>query len=83
MTRSVEEWCGRTDDAKVPARVKIRILERENFICHLTGAKIDPLRDEWDLDHKHALILGGEHREANLFPALRVSIARRPPSRWA
>lgn len=73
MTRSVEEWRGRTDDAKVPARVKIRILERENFICHLTGAKIDPLRDEFDFDHKVSLILGGEHREGNLFPALRAA----------
>ena len=73
MTRSVEEWRGRTDDAKVPARVKIRILERENFICHLTGAKIDPLRDEFDFDHKVSLILGGEHRETNLFPALRAA----------
>lgn len=26
--------------------------------------------EAWDLDHKVALILGGQHRESNLFPAL-------------
>lgn len=28
MARSVEEWIGRTDDAKVPPRVRLRIFER-------------------------------------------------------
>lgn len=70
MTRSVEEWIGRTDDSKVPPRVRARIFERENGICHLTGRKIAP-GDAWDLDHRVPLILGGQHREANLFPALR------------
>lgn len=69
--RSVSEWIGKTDDQKVPDRVRMRVFDREGGICHLTGQKIDPVRDEWDLDHKVALILGGEHREANLFPAKR------------
>lgn len=67
--RAVEEWIGKTDDSKVPPRVRLRVFERENGICHLTGAKIKP-GDQWDLDHRVALILGGEHRESNLFPAL-------------
>lgn len=67
--RSVSEWIAKNDDQKVPDRVRIRIFDREGGICHLTGEKIDPVRDEWDLDHKVALILGGEHRETNLFPA--------------
>ncbi len=71
MTRSLPEWIGKHDDQKVPDRVRLRIFDRENGICHLTGKKIDPVRDEWDLDHKVSLILGGEHRETNLFPALR------------
>lgn len=71
MTRTVAEWIGKNDDAKIPDRVKVRILERENFICHLTGLRIDPLRDEYDFDHKVSLILGGSHRESNLFPAFR------------
>lgn len=69
--RSVPEWIGKTDDQKVPDRVRQRVFDREGGICHLTGEKIDPVRDEWDLDHKVALILGGEHRETNLFPAKR------------
>jgi 5-methylcytosine-specific restriction protein A len=67
--RSVPEWIGKTDDQKVPVRVRQRVFDHEGGICHLTGEKIDPVRDEWDLDHKVALILGGEHRETNLFPA--------------
>ncbi|MCY1243978.1 hypothetical protein D9M68_150710 [compost metagenome] len=67
--RSVSEWIGKTDDQKVPDRVRMRVFDREGGICHLTGEKIDPVRDEWGLDHKVALILGGEHRETNLFPA--------------
>lgn len=70
MPRAVKEWIGKTPDAKVPPRVRLRIWERENGTCHLTGRKI-LAGDEWDLDHKIALINGGEHRESNLFPALR------------
>lgn len=70
MTRSVPEWIGKTDDAKVPPRVRLRIWEREGGMCHLSGRKITPA-DNWDLDHKVALINGGQHRESNLFPALR------------
>ena len=69
MARSVDEWIGKTDDAKVPPRVRLRIFERENSICHITGRKIQP-GEAWQLEHKVALILGGEHRETNLFPAL-------------
>lgn len=68
--RSVPEWIGSTPDAKVPPRVRVRIFEREGGKCHLTGRKIRP-GDQWDLDHGIALINGGEHRESNLFPALR------------
>ncbi|USJ24672.1 MULTISPECIES: HNH endonuclease [Ensifer] len=69
--RSLPEWIAKHDDQKVPDRVRQRVFDREGGICHLTGEKIDPVRDEWDLDHKVALILGGEHRETNLFPAKR------------
>lgn len=71
MSRSVDEWIAKHDDQKVPPRVRQRVFDREGGICHLTGAKIDPVRDQWDLDHKVSLILGGEHRERNLFPALK------------
>lgn len=68
--RSVEEWIGSSPDARVPPRVRLRIFQREDGRCHLSHRKIMP-GDEWDLDHKVALCNGGEHRESNLFPALR------------
>lgn len=68
--RSVEEWIGSSPDAKVPPRVRLRIFEREQGRCHLSGRKIRP-GDQWDLDHRIALVNGGEHRESNLFLALR------------
>lgn len=68
--RAVEEWRGKTPDAAVPPRVRLRIFEREAGRCWLSGRKIVP-GDAWDLDHKVALCNGGEHRESNLFPALR------------
>lgn len=67
--RALPEWVGSTPDAKVPPRVRLRIFEREGGRCWLSGRKIMP-GDKWQLDHKIALINGGEHREANLFPAL-------------
>lgn len=67
--RSVEEWIGRTDDAKVPPRVRLRIFKAHDGICHLTGRKI-AAGERWELEHVKALILGGEHRESNLAPAL-------------
>ena len=70
MSRAVEEWIGKTDDAKVPPRVRLRIFDREGGRCWISGRKIRP-GDLWDLDHKIALINGGQHRESNLFPALR------------
>lgn len=70
MARSVAEWVGKTDDAKVPVRVKLRIFERTGGVCHISGAKIRP-GDEWDVEHVKPLWLGGEHRESNLAPALR------------
>lgn len=69
MSRSVPEWIGKTDDTPPPPRVKLRIFERENGICHISGRKIMP-GDKWEADHKVPLILGGENRESNLFPAL-------------
>lgn len=51
MTRSVPEWVGKTDDTKVPPRVRLRCFEREGGICHLSGIKIRA-GDSWELDHK-------------------------------
>lgn len=71
MTRSVPEWVGKTDDAPIPRRVKLRVFEKHNGICHLSRR---PIRagEAWDCDHITALVNGGEHREANLAPALKA-----------
>lgn len=70
MSRAVPEWIGKTPDSKIPDRVKLRIFEREGGRCHISGRKI-MVGEPYDFDHKIALINGGEHRESNLFPALR------------
>lgn len=63
--RSVEEWIGVSPDTPVPAKVKLRILERQGGKCAITGHKFRP-GDKKRLDHKIALAGGGENREANL-----------------
>lgn len=68
--RAVPEWVGKTPDAKVPPRVRLRIWERECGICHISKRKIQP-GEAWELDHKIALANGGKHCESNLFPALK------------
>lgn len=70
MSRTPQEWIGKTDDTPIPARVKLRVFERFKGICQETGQKIRA-GDEWDCDHKIALINGGQNRESNLRPVLR------------
>lgn len=69
MPRAVKEWIGKTPDTRPPPRVLLRILERENHTCHISGRKIAP-GEPWQAEHKIAIINGGENRETNLFPAL-------------
>lgn len=70
MTRSVEEWIGKTDDAKIPPRVRLRIWERHDGRCHISKVKIQA-GQQWECEHVIALSHGGEHRESNLAPALK------------
>lgn len=70
--RSVPEWIGKTPDAKVPSKVRLRVLMRYQGRCYLTGRKIRP-GDDWDLDHVKSLHRGGEHRESNLAPAIKAA----------
>lgn len=71
-SRSVPEWIGAHPDAKVPPHVRARIFDAHGGRCGLTGRKIRP-GDAWELDHKRALALGGEHRETNLRPVLSLA----------
>lgn len=70
MTRSVPEWIGKSHDTPIPPRVRLRVFERHNGICHLSGRKIRP-GEEWDCDHIIAIANGGGNRESNLAPAIR------------
>ena len=70
MPRSLPEWIGKSPDSKVPDRVRLRVFDKYDGTCYLSGLKIKPC-DKWDIDHINALITGGENRECNLAPALR------------
>jgi 5-methylcytosine-specific restriction enzyme A len=70
MSRELPEWIGKTDDAAIPPRVRLRVFNRMGGVCHLSGRKIMP-GEAWDLDHIIALVNGGAHCESNLAPALR------------
>ena len=72
MSRSLPEWIGKTTDAKIPPRVRLRVFETHGGMCHLSKRKI-AAGEPWDCDHVVALINGGENRERNLAPALRVA----------
>lgn len=76
MSRAVPEWIGKTPDSKVPARVRLRVFRKHNGTCHLTGRQI-AAGEPWELEHIKALILGGEHRESNLAPALKDAHKRK------
>lgn len=67
--RSVAEWIGKTDDAKVPGSVRVRVFEKYEGRCYLSGAVIRA-GDAWEIEHIVALCNGGEHRESNFAPAL-------------
>ena len=68
--RAVPEWIGKHDDERVPDRVRLRIYERCEGRCHISGRKIQA-GEAWELDHIVALANGGQHRESNLAPALK------------
>lgn len=71
MTRTLPEWIGKSDDAAIPPRVRVRVFDRHGGRCHLSGSRIRA-GEAWDCDHIIALANGGEHRESNFAPALKA-----------
>jgi 5-methylcytosine-specific restriction protein A len=69
--RSVTEWIGNTPDSMPPPTVRLRILRRFEHKCQLTGIIIAD-GQTFDLEHKKPLEEGGENRESNLVPVLRL-----------
>lgn len=67
--RSVSEWIGKSPDSKVPGSVRARVFLTAGGKCHISGRTIRP-GEAWELEHIKPLSMGGEHREANLAPAL-------------
>ena len=65
MSRSTAEWIAKHDDQAIPPRVRARKFLAVDGVCTHCCRKIRP-GDKWQLDHKVALINGGEHRESNL-----------------
>lgn len=65
--RTVREWIGKDDNAKIPPRVKVRVRDRFNGICQL--CKFPAILPH--IDHITALINGGQNRESNLQPVCR------------
>jgi 5-methylcytosine-specific restriction protein A len=66
MSRAIESWVGKTDDAAIPPRVQLRIFNRLGGNCAKCTRKLEP--GKWACDHIVALINGGRHAEDNLQP---------------
>jgi 5-methylcytosine-specific restriction protein A len=65
MSRTVEEWIGKTDDSTPTDACKRRILDRQGWTCAVSGVEFrDGIKAEYD--HVTPLWLGGENRESNL-----------------
>jgi 5-methylcytosine-specific restriction protein A len=70
VPRSVKEWFPHkpdgtpNDDAKIPPRVKLRVIARANDCCQICGVRVR--QGGGDVDHICAIIAGGENRENNL-----------------
>lgn len=48
--REVPEWIGSSPDAKIPPRVRLRIWEKHDGRCHISGMKIQA-GQQWDCEH--------------------------------
>lgn len=65
MSRSTDEWIGKTDDTKIPPRVIERVARKADGRCVACTRETGPALPG-ECDHITPLILGGEHRERNL-----------------
>lgn len=78
MSRAVEEWIGKTADAPIPPRVKLRVFEAHGGRCHLSGRKIMP-GELWECDHVKALSRHPQMREVR---ATLEALGYEVTSRW-
>jgi 5-methylcytosine-specific restriction enzyme A len=69
--RPVKEWSSDNPAAMPPPAVRLRILRRFESKCQLSGIVIAD-GQAFDLEHKKPIEEGGENRENNLVPVLRL-----------
>ncbi len=74
--RANAEWIASHPDQAIPKSVKLRIWTREDGRCYLSGLKIQ-LGDKFEYEHKKPLWAGGEHRETNIYLALKDAHAKK------
>lgn len=67
--RKTPEWIADHPDQDIPKRVKLRIFDRYEGKCAITGRKLQI--GDFDFDHIKRLRDGGQHRESNLQPVYR------------
>jgi 5-methylcytosine-specific restriction protein A len=67
MSRRLPEWIGKTDDTPIPNRVRMRLIQEKNWKCWKCNRFLLPsINTRFHIDHRIALINGGENRESNL-----------------
>jgi 5-methylcytosine-specific restriction protein A len=66
MSRSTEEWSGRTDNSAAPPRVRVRLYLDAKGKCKLCTRFIDGCKLTAQADHVIALINGGKNCESNM-----------------
>lgn len=71
MSRTVDEWIGKDDDAVPPPRVRLRVFDTAGGLCHLCSRKI-PAGEYWQCDHVIALVNGADFP---MFQKLKFSAA--------
>src|SRR5207249_6492806 len=69
MTKRLIRQVGYKPSRYIPASVRHRVFERDNYTCSFCGSQKD-----LTLDHYVALSLGGTHDESNLVTACRSCI---------
>ena len=67
MSRTVDEWIGRSDNTPAPPRVRLRRFFLYDGRCASCTRKLGA-GVPWQLDHVKPLIAGGANRETNLQP---------------
>jgi 5-methylcytosine-specific restriction protein A len=63
MARQTDEWWGKTDDSTPPPSVRRRVMVAAASCCQSCGGRV---RFNGQIDHRIAIINGGENRESNL-----------------